>query len=363
MDTTTPRRLLDTDGPFASVHFEDTHDTEDAAKQLDLKLREIETALTGQGADTAPVEAIGRAVRDGRPPTGRSGRSIVAAHGEILLDEPLAEPPGAPSVRYSALPYLVPLAAHTEPLPTYLVVLVDQVGVDITAYGPRRQPLDTGTVTGQDHPVHKVRGGGTAHRDIQARAEETVRHNLAGFADEVARTAQHVKAGLVFLAGEVQARTELRNLLPPDVRRVTTEITAGGRAAGASPAELDRRIDEVLLGRRLAVLDDLAERYRAGSDGPSGLAVGGLEGVTTALNEANVETLLIGETGDETVLTGPAPVRAVGTTARQVGAGPVVTRAADEALPYVALATGADLVVMDERLPLAEGFGALLRHS
>ncbi|MFE0024445.1 hypothetical protein [Amycolatopsis sp. NPDC059021] len=362
MDTTILRRVLEADGPFASVHFEDTHDTQDAAKQLELRLREIGETLTGQGADPATVDALNRAVLDSPRSTGRSGRSIVAADGDVLLHERLAEPPGGPFARFSELPYLLPLAAHTEPLPTYLVVLVDHVGADITVFGPRRQPLDSETVTGREHPVHKVRGGGTSHRDIQAHADETAHHNLTDVAAEVTKTAERVKAGLVILAGEVQARTGLRELLPRAIQDIATDITAGARSAGSSE-DIGKQIDEVLTGRRLAALDDVAERYRAALGGPEGLAVGGLEGVTTALTEANVETLLVGDPGDATVLTDPAPIHAAGTSEQQLGGGPAIRRGADEALPYLALATGADLVVMDDRLPLTEGFGALLRHG
>jgi hypothetical protein len=38
-------------------------------------------------------------------------------------------------------------------------------------------------------------------------------------------------------------------------------------------------------------------------------------------------------------------------------------RRADEAIPFAAIATRAEVVVLDERLDLWEGFGALLRHT
>jgi len=109
VDTTALRDLTDADGPFASVHFDFSHDTEDAAKLLALRLKEIEAGLTDQRADPATVEAVLRAVRDSAPPVGKAGRSIIAAHGDVLLDRRLAAPPPEPVVRFSALPYLLPL--------------------------------------------------------------------------------------------------------------------------------------------------------------------------------------------------------------------------------------------------------------
>jgi peptide chain release factor subunit 1 len=55
MDSIRFRQLLDTPGPFASVYFEGSHDTHDAAAQLDLKWRALRGQLDEQGVE------IGRA--------------------------------------------------------------------------------------------------------------------------------------------------------------------------------------------------------------------------------------------------------------------------------------------------------------
>ena len=91
----------------------------------------------------------------------------------------------------------------------------------------------------------------------------------------------------------------------------------------------------------------------------------GLEAVTAALAEANVATLLVGSPGDTSVFTGPEPAQvAVGKAGLQaLGVSDPEQRRADEAIPFAAVATGAAVVVLDERLDLWEGFGALLRHS
>ena len=363
MDTSPLRELTADGGPFASVHFDESHDTEDAAKQLTLRLKEIEAALADQGADAATIEAILRAIRDSEPPAGKAGRSVIAAHGSVLLDRRLAAPPARQVVRFSALPYMLPLATHVEERPPHVVVVTDRIGAEITEHG-EGEPR-TETVEGADHPVHKVRGGGSAHRDIQKHAEETARQNLEEVARRVAEAVERTHARLVVLAGEVQSRAELYRLLPESVRRIAQEVDAGSRAEGASHAELDRRVHDLLTGRHLAELDDLAERFRAESGRSEGLAVSGLEAVTAALAEANVETLLVGSPGDTAVFTGSDPAQvAVGKAGLQArGVADPARRRADEAIPFAAVATGAEVVVLDERLDLWEGFGALLRHS
>lgn len=359
MDTTALRDLTTAGGPFASVHFDESHDTEDAAKLLELRLKEIEAALADQRADPATVDAVLRAVRESEPPVGKAGRSIVAAHGEVLLDRRLAAPPEQVA-RFSALPYLLPLATHEAETPPYLVVVTDRVGAEVTAYG-RGEPR-TETVEGED-PSAVQGGGGPAHRDKQV--GETARQNLEEIARHVTKAAERAHAELVVLAGEVQSRSALTERLPEPVRRITTEVDGVSRAAGSSRDELDRHVHELLGNRRLAGLDDVAETFRAESGRKSGLAVSGLEAVTTALAEANVATLLVGSPGDLSVFTGPEAAQvAVGKAGLQaLGVTDPAQRRADEAIPYAAVATGADVVVLDERLELWEGFGALLRHS
>jgi hypothetical protein len=154
-------------------------------------------------------------------------------------------------------------------------------------------------------------------------------------------------------------------LLPDHVRRITQQVEGGSRAPGASLEQLDRQVHELLTGRHLATLDDVATTFRAESGRDSGLAVSGLESVTGALAEANVATLLVTEPAAATVFTGPEPAQvSVGKDGlRALGVPDPAQQRADEALPFAAVATGADIVVLDERLPLWEGFGALLRHS
>ena len=74
MDADRFRRLLTAKGPFASVYFEDTHDTEDAEAQLDLKWRGVREELVEQGADESVVAAIEDAVRESAP-AGRPQRT------------------------------------------------------------------------------------------------------------------------------------------------------------------------------------------------------------------------------------------------------------------------------------------------
>jgi peptide chain release factor subunit 1 len=90
-----------------------------------------------------------------------------------------------------------------------------------------------------------------------------------------------------------------------------------------------------------------------------------LDAVCSALRQGAVDTLILGEVGDATVvadedLTTVAPNANV---LSEQGAAPAKTLRADEALPLFAVAVGASLVRTDERIAPADGIAAVLRYA
>jgi hypothetical protein len=71
-------QLLDTPGPFASVYFADSEDTDDVGAQLELNWRALREQLEQQGADELVIAEIEYAVRNLRSPIGRGGRVVIA---------------------------------------------------------------------------------------------------------------------------------------------------------------------------------------------------------------------------------------------------------------------------------------------
>lgn len=365
METTGLRELVTTDGPFASVYFDDTHDTEDAAKQLELTWREIRDQLAEQGTREETLDALSQAVEASTPPVGPSGRALVAAADRVLVDRELGEPPPSRVVRLSDLPYVLPLAIHGEPPPAHVVAIADRIGADITAVDRHGQVVDARTVEGVKHHVHKVRSGGFSHRTMQHHTEELVRENIEQAAKHVADIARRIGATLVVVSGESQARKALREFLPKSLRERATEVQGGERRAGTTDKELDTRVREVLAEATRAQRDQVAERFRNALGMPTGLAVDGLEATTSALWEANVEVLLFDRPADVEVFRGtdPSQLALQRDPLEALGAERITRCRADEAVPIAAIATDADILYTGERLDLTEGFGALLRHD
>jgi peptide chain release factor subunit 1 len=328
------RQLLDTPGPFVSVYFADPDDTDDEGAQLD-NWRALREQLEQQGADESVTAEIRSAVIDLRPPVGRGGRVVIAGSTGVVLDEYLLRPGAEPVVRVSELPYIVPILEHGFAHSRYLLVVVDSTGTFITT-----------------------------HTDATRRSE-IVDADGRPVADRVSKLVHDVPFNAVFVVGDADSCSDLLAALPAPVRERVTTLPIGVRRGGYDFEEIQRAVDATLLRQRLSVTDSAVDRFNAEVSRQSGLATEGLGAVCSALRRGTVDTLIIGDIGDATVvadkgLTAVAPNADI---LSEQGATPVKTLRADEALPMLAISIGASLVRTDVRLAPADGIAAVLRHA
>lgn len=350
MDSERLRPLLTARGPFASVYFEDSHDTPDAEAQLELRWRAIREQLEKLGADEAVTDEMERAVLDARPPVGRSGRGVVAGADGVVLNEHLIRPPATPIVRLSKLPYLVPIIEHGFQDLNYVLVAIDHTGADVTIHTGSRQRTET--VASED-AVQQLPSEEDARKNFRAVAER-VEHLLGEHGPEA-----------VFVIGEKRSRSEFLGTLPHQVQSLAVDLEVGARDNGHDTDDVQQAIQAHMLKLRLATIDDAAQRFTAEVGRQSGLAAEGLGPVCSGLRQGAVDTLIIGDIGEETVvadedLTSFAPTAEV---LSEQGAAPAQTLRADEALPMFAVSVGAALVRTDERIAPTDGVGAVLRYA
>ncbi|ORW64605.1 Rv2629 family ribosome hibernation factor [Mycobacterium saskatchewanense] len=364
MDSERFRKLLDARGPFASVYFDDSHDTHDAEAQLELKWRAAENELEKLGADQAVIEDIGDAIMNLRPPVGRSGRAVIAGADGVLINEHLARAAATGIVRVSELPYLVPILEQSFDHPDYVLVVVDHSGADLTTHINGR--LYSETVDGGGFPVHHAAGAETAgYGDPQLRTDEAARKNLRAVADRVGELVDDKGIELIFVVGEVRSRSDFLSTLPERLHDRAVALEVGARHSGHDFGEIEQAIEAEFLKRQLRAIDDAAQKFTAEIGRESGLAAEGLDAVCSALRQGAVETLIIGELGDATVVAdeGMTTVAPNENVLSEQGAAPAKTLRADEALPMFAVAIGAALVRTDERVAPADGVGAVLRYA
>ncbi|WP_282779087.1 hypothetical protein [Nocardia sp. CC201C] len=115
MVRTSLRELVDRTGPFASVYFDSSHDSEAAARELTARCRSMRERLDRAGASATTLAALDIAFAAGPRSVGRCGRALVADAATVLVDEQLPAPPAAQIVRVSPLPYLLPLLEQRAP--------------------------------------------------------------------------------------------------------------------------------------------------------------------------------------------------------------------------------------------------------
>ena len=338
MDSDRFRELLAAPGPFASVYFEDSDDDDDPSPQLELKWRALRKELERQGADESIAAAIEHAVMQLRLPIGRGGRAVVATAGGVVLNEYLLRPTAAPIVRVSELPYIVPIlefgVAHSD----YLLVVADRTGAIITSHLDATrfsEAVDSRHMPGQQ--LHTV-------------------------ADRISELVHNTAFGALFIVGDADARSSLLAALPEPIRKRVTSLPIADRRGGYDFEEIQRAIDATLLGQRQGAVDTAAARFTAELGRQSGLAAEGLGAVCTALRQGTIDTLIIGNIDDATVVADEGMTAVAPTVAAlpQQSVAPTTLRA-DEALPLLAISAGASVVHTDERIAPADGIGAILR--
>jgi hypothetical protein len=364
--------LTRTPGPYATVYLDASHDSEDAARALELRWAGHRAELAGQGADEPTLAALDTAVADADPAVGRAGRVLVAADGRVLLDRVLPEPPAAPSATWGPAPDLVPLLFDAPPPLTAVVVRVDKSGGEILLAGDDGAPYPVDEVRGDTSPLHKTRGGGWKHLKMQHTVENTWRSNVAALAERVDAEVRRTGARVLVLAGDGQSRTLLRDVLAERSAAIAVDVEHSGGRSGADDEELagavERAARTAVDAARRTVLDRLDQELGR----PDGLATGGLEPVLEALRAEQVDTLFLdgGIVRDGELWVGEVPSQLATDEERLRGLGtePVGRMPVDAALLRAAAASGAAFEPLGGGRtglvgkPVEDGVAALLRY-
>ena len=362
------RELYAHQGPFATVYLDASSHTESAGHEIELRWRALRASLQQAGADEPTLSALDEVVLGPPAAPGRHGRALVATHGEVVLDAALHEPPDPSRASWNDLPDALPLIADRSTDIAHLVVVTDRTGADIDVVlgvDTRHETVD-GTA---EHPIHKTRRNQWNERHVQNRVDNHWAENANDVAREVARLADEVGAELVVVAGEERSRAMVRHALagalPPGV--ACAEVTAGGRAAGASEDALHEAVrDEVLKltwRRRRGLLERLQQNLGRGAFARTGAGE-----VLDALRKAQADTVVLSNAPakSRTAWVGPDPLE-VGTSAaelRGMGVRDPHEVPFDAAVTRAAVGSGADLeIAPNAHSFLPDGVAALLRYD
>jgi hypothetical protein len=380
--------LFERQGPWASVYFDTTTASEDAAARQKLNARSAAGRLKDEGADDGTCRAVyDRLVslpRGHEPP----GHAIFATNGEIVLDKELtAGPPGGgPLVSWATLPRTAPLLELAEDDPLCLVAYIDRKGAEFELTGPHGTH-DVGGVTGKDWPLHRTASADWSEQHFQTAVENTWEQNAAEIADDLRDRWEKSGAEVVVLAGEPRERNSVYEQLPPDLRERTVQAEHGVRAdsgpegPAANTAQGRRLLEKEIAGARADYarqrVAKALERFQAGrAPAPDGRidASEGVPALVEAAREHRVGVLLVRPEGSDLrreVWVGgePGQLAVRRSESQYLGATEPRPSRADDALVRSAAATGAEALRVrasdvpegvPEDLPDG-GLGALLR--
>ncbi len=361
------REVARSRGPFTSLAMDVTRTHARAADTIRARCRAVSDSLAAEGAPTADLSALCD-VMEALPGRGGELTRVAIAHdGAVLLDEVLPGAPAQDEWAYGPAPHLTPLVRAARWPSPFVLVDVDRAGADIEVVGPDGWTSETAEVEGTHDVLHKVPAGGWSHRRLQARAQDSWDRNAAEVAVEVNRVVAEVAPAAVLVDGDPYAVSAMVRGLDGATAELVTEISSGGRAQGidedarnaAIAAALDRRarIDRQALWEQFA--DAEAKQLAAAQ---------GLSDVTTALRKGQVAVLFLhqGIPVTEPVWSGTEPLQ-IGTERADLsslGIEDATRMRADAVLTRAALASGANVVMLDEDDPApTDGLGALLRWS
>lgn len=359
------RSLASARGPFVSVYIDDSRDSADAEAQLDAKWRDVRRHLADRGVDEDVIVALERAVLRSEPAVGRRGRGVIAAGDQVVVNEHLVSPPSATVLRVSDYPYVLPLAEFgVQRRPTYVFAAVDHAGADISLH--RGEIVTSESVDGGGYPVNKpVTAGWSGYGDFQHSTEEAIRMNERAVVDRLTELVDETDPEVVFVCGEVRGRTDVVSALPERVASRVCQLHAGALGKRIGEVEVSDLIDTEFQRRRVAEIADIAERFQSETGRRSGLAADGLSAVCAALRAGDVDTLIVGDLGDATVVTGEelTTIAPDADALSELGEAPVRVARADEAMPFVAITVGASLIRVGDLIGPTDGIGALLRYA
>ncbi len=355
-------------GPYATVCADVTHTTENAASELELRVRGVCERLTETGAPDAVVEAVRGRLLEGNDGGGAgtiSGRAlVVASDGSVVLDEALVDAPLREVADWSPQPDLMPILRQLPGRVPYVVAVVDRVGADITYLGVQGEVEEQKTVEGDEFQIRKVQVGGWAHHRFQHNAENKWVHNADDVASEITSMARRLAPRFVLVAGDVRARQILTDRASDVWKDLVVSMDEGGRAAGADREPVDRRAAELVAEHEAREAAQVLEQVEAAA--AHGLSVTGKEAVVDALRKSQVETLVLAdEQGEDTLLVGRSPLE-LGVKQQDMDAlgthGEVAP--ADRALLAAAVAGRSGVVVLPRSaMPDGVPVAAVLRYT
>jgi hypothetical protein len=298
-------------------------------------------------------------------------RFVLVRGGEAVVDDflPGSLVTGGPVIVQGPVPDLSPLVRHCPEGFAYVVAEVGRDGGEVylrhadRTWGAPDRGEPVAQIEGDTEHMRKVHGGGWAHGRYQHHAEKVWKSNAAEVAAEIDRVVAATQPKLVIVSGDIRARQLVADQVSEGTRGLLVVLDSHTRTGGSDTEtfamQVDQLVTRVMADHQHSLLERLAEQEGQGTR----TSAAGIDAVVAALQQAQVETLLLESTAwdDQTLLALDA--------APWVAAGDEVTAGAEvlgkvpalAAILRAAVLTDAETVIYPKGALDPKSIAALLR--
>ena len=148
-------------GPFATALIDVSHDSENAEREHELRVRAACEELAGQGADDSVVTAVRERLSQVVTRPAPVSRLVVATSQGVLYDDLSSTRVDKPLASWGPLPDLGAWLTHEDSVLSFVLALVDHEGGDVALHDSDvPEPEEETSAGGETHHAHKVPVGG-----------------------------------------------------------------------------------------------------------------------------------------------------------------------------------------------------------
>ena len=282
-------------GRWSTVYLDLSNDRENPEGLQESRRRFIRDRLTEHGASDLAAATVSDRLTE---PTGLPSpfcRYMLVRDDQVEVEEAIpGTPAGNEVVEVGPVPLIAPLIRSGVEDFAYLVVQVSRDGGDIAVHRTGAFfPESSSTMQGRTDTLHKFKGGGWAHLNMQEHVEEIWKQTQTELSAEIDRLVLEHRPRLMVVAGDIRARGLLLDALAERSRSIAVEYPKDTRSGGADPNALveftDQQISELLARDQHDVIDLLHTRLGQ----PRSAAGTGVRAVVDALRQAQAGTVLL----------------------------------------------------------------------
>ena len=350
-------------GDVVTAYVDVSRNTESGGREVETRIGNLARELDEAGLDEKVKDAVTTRLAEPTGHGGEAARVVVARDGDLVTDLVVG---GPVEDRHHVGPvaHLLQLGRAMADSVSYVLVLVDHTGADITladTLGLVRRDLVS---EGEHDEISKFGGGGWSHRRFQSRVEDSWDRNAATVAADIDKVVRQWDPDVVLVAGDPYGCARVQESVGGHVSDRIEVLEHGSRAEGASDDRLGEEVEAAIQRCRSNRITEVLDRLGP-ADAPKAIGVGE---TLEALRRGEVDTLIMldGALEDREGFAGPEPLLLATDPEelRSLGVEEPATDRLDEILFRAALGQDAALLALHAPVSaLPDGVGAVLRFS